>query len=171
MKTMVATVVEALKRRTGRPGPAPDERLTILVVDDEAGIRTYVDRVLTRAGYRTMLALDGADAIAVAARGPRFDLLLTDVVMPMMTGAQLALRLRQDDPDLKVLYLSGYSDRLFAEQTWLFSEEAYLDKPCTPAELLQAVSLAITGSIHGHAVTPGAINFNALRKSVHGVRL
>ena len=151
MNTIVTTVVQAWKRRTPRPETAPDEPLTILVVDDDAGVRTYVDRVLTRAGYRTMLALDGADAIAVAARGPRFDLLLTDVVMPMMTGAQLALRLRHDDPDLKVLYLSGYTDRLFAEQTWLFSEEAFLEKPCSPAELLQAVSLAITGSIHGHA--------------------
>lgn len=44
----------------------------------------------------------------------------------------LAVRLRQYDPDLQVLYLSGYSDRLFAEQTWLFSEEAYLDKPALP---------------------------------------
>ena len=151
MKATMMSLVQALQRRTGRPEAAPDEPLMILIVDDEAGIRTYVDRVLTRAGYRTMLALDGADAIAVAARGPRVDLLLTDVVMPMMTGAQLAVRLRQDDPDLKVLYLSGYSDRLFVEKTWLFSEEAYLDKPCTPVELLQAVSLAITGSIHGHA--------------------
>jgi two-component system, cell cycle sensor histidine kinase and response regulator CckA len=102
--------------------------------------------VLSRAGYRTTLAVDGADAIAAAARG-RFDLLLTDVVMPIMTGAELAVRLRQDDPGLKMLYLTGYSDRLFAERSGLCDEEAFLEKPCSVAGLLEAVSLAITGRV------------------------
>ena len=155
MKKITATVVQSLKRYTGEPEPASDEPFTILVVDDEESIRLYVDRVLSKAGYRTTIAVDGADAIAAAARGDRFDLLLTDVVMPRMTGAELALRLREDHPDLKVLYLTGYSDRLFAEKIRLRHDEAFLEKPCTVSGLLQAVSLAITGRIRA-AASPAA---------------
>lgn len=147
MRTIATTVLQSLKRYTGRTESTPDEPLTILVVDDDESVRLYLDRVLSEAGYRTVIAVDGADAIAAAARGGRFDLLLTDIMMPEMTGTELALRLRQDDPDLKVLYLSGYSDHLFAGKTWLFRQEAFLDKPCSAVGLLQAVSLAITGSI------------------------
>jgi DNA-binding NarL/FixJ family response regulator len=64
------------------------------------------------------------------------------------------LRLRQDDPDLKVLYLTGYSDRLFAEKTTLSNQEAFLEKPCSIVGLLQAVSLAITGSVGSAPLPP-----------------
>jgi CheY-like chemotaxis protein len=126
--------------------PAPDQPLMVLVVDDDELIRRYVSRVLSQAGYRTMIAVDGADAIAAAARGG-FDLLLTDVVMPHMTGPELAAQLRQDNPGLKVLYLTGHSDSLFAKKVTLCDGEAFLEKPCNVAGLLQAVSLAITGRV------------------------
>ena len=128
--------------------------LSILVVDDEDAILRYLDRVLSGAGHRTTMAVDGADAIAAAAREGPFDLLLTDVAMPHMTGAELARRLRQDDPHLKVLYLTGYSDRLFAEKTTLSNEEAFLEKPWSIVGLLQAVSLAITGSVGSAPLPP-----------------
>jgi len=148
MKTIAKGLVQSVKQwAADRALSTGDQPMSILVVDDEESIRRYVDRVLTEAGYRTTLAVDGADAIAVAARSGRFDLLLTDVVMPLMTGAELALRLRQDDPALKVLYLTGYSDRLFAEKLGLCEEEAFLEKPCSVAGLLEAVSLAITGRV------------------------
>jgi len=57
------------------------------------------------------------------------------------------LRLRQDDPDLKVLYLTGCTDLLFEERATLRQEEAFLEKPCSAIELLQAVELAITGRV------------------------
>jgi two-component system cell cycle sensor histidine kinase/response regulator CckA len=141
------TVLESLKRCTGWFEPASDKPLTILVVDDEEPIRLYVDRVLSGAGYRTTLAANGADAIAALARAGRFDLLLTDVAMPEMTGAELARRLREVDPHLKVLYLTGYSDRLFDEKVTLRNEESFLEKPCSAVGLLQAVSLAVTGRV------------------------
>jgi two-component system cell cycle sensor histidine kinase/response regulator CckA len=125
---------------TGKP-------VSILIVDDEESIRTYVDRVLSKAGYHTTLAVDGAAAIDVAAGGGPFDLLLTDVMMPEMTGAELARRLRHDRPHLKVLYLTGYADQLFTEKVTLWEDEAFLEKPCSAAALLEAVSLAITGTI------------------------
>ena len=130
------------------------EPVSILIVDDEESIRTYVDRVLSKAGYRTTLAVGGPDAIGVAAGGGRFDLLLTDVMMPEMTGAELARRLRQDHPRLKVLYLTGYADQLFTEKVTLWEDEAFLEKPCSATALLQAVSLAVTGRI-GAATVDG----------------
>ena len=148
MKTIAASLLQAVTRRAADCStPASDQPMSILIVDDEEGIRRYVDRVLSRAGYRTTIAVDGADAIAVAAREGRFDLLLTDVAMPKMTGAELARRMRLTDPDLKVLYLTGCSDQLFDEKATLWDEEAFLEKPCTAAGLLQAVSLAVTGKV------------------------
>ena len=71
---------------------------------------------------------------------------VTDVMMPQMTGDELARRLRQSHPGLKVLYLTGFSDNLFKEKVTLWEEEAYLDKPCSIKSLLQAVSLLLFGS-------------------------
>lgn len=123
-----------------------DRPFNILIVDDEESVRRYVDRVLTTGGYQTRVAVDCADAIA-AASIERFDLLLTDVMMPEMSGAELAAVLRRAVPELNVLYLTGYADRLFREKTTLGSREAFLEKPCSATALRQAVSLAITGSI------------------------
>jgi two-component system cell cycle response regulator CpdR len=125
-----------------------DQPASVLIVDDEESVRRYVDRILTLAGYRTRVALDCAHAIAAASL-ERFDLLLTDVMMPEMSGAQLAATLRHADPDLKVLYLTGHADQLFKEKpsSALDAREAFLEKPCGATALQQAVSLAITGSI------------------------
>jgi two-component system cell cycle sensor histidine kinase/response regulator CckA len=121
--------------------------LRILVVDDEEPIRRFVQRVLSDAGHQPTLAIDGDDAVAVAkAHGP-FDVLLTDVNMPNMMGDEVARRLRQDDPALKVLYLTGFSDLLFKEKVTLWEDEAYLDKPCSVRGLLEAVSLLAFGRV------------------------
>jgi two-component system cell cycle sensor histidine kinase/response regulator CckA len=133
---------------------ATSEPVSVLIVDDEESIRTYVERVLSKAGYQTTLAVDGPDAIGVVARGGRFDLLLTDVMMPAMTGGELARRLRLGQPRLKVLYLTGFADQLFSEKVTLWEDEAFLEKPCSATALLQAVSLAITGRI-GAATVDG----------------
>ena len=118
---------------------------TVLIVDDEEPVRRFVDRVLQQGNYQTRLAADGAEAVKVAAEHGPFDILVTDLMMPQMTGDELARRLRQNDPALKVLYLTGFSDSLFKEKTTLWQDEAYLDKPCSVAGLLQAVSLLLVG--------------------------
>jgi two-component system, cell cycle sensor histidine kinase and response regulator CckA len=121
--------------------------LRVLVVDDEEPIRKFVQRVLTEGGHQAVLAVDGQDALAVAkAQGP-FELLLTDVNMPNLMGDELARRLRQDDPALKVLYLTGFSDLLFKEKLTLWEDEAYLDKPCSVRGLLEAISLLAFGRV------------------------
>jgi two-component system cell cycle sensor histidine kinase/response regulator CckA len=115
----------------------------VLVVDDEPQICDFVMRVLADAGYRVTTAANGPAAISsIAHHGPP-DLLLTDFKMPQMDGDELAARLRQRTPDLKVLYFTGYSQALFANRSTLWEGEAFIDKPCTPAAILQAVSMLV----------------------------
>ncbi len=132
--------------------PLPDRsdgrrQRAVLIVDDEAGVREFVDRALQHAGYRTAIASDGPDALSVAASQGPFDLLITDLRMPQMMGDELARMLRLRDPALKVLYLTGYSDELFKERPTLWSDEAFLDKPQGVDALLEAVSLLLFGNI------------------------
>jgi two-component system cell cycle sensor histidine kinase/response regulator CckA len=127
---------------------APRRPLRVLVVDDEEPVRRFVDRVLKEGGYETTTAVDGTDAVETAMKQePPFDILVTDVMMPQMNGDELARRLRQSDPELKVLYLTGFSDKLFKEKVTLWEDEAFLDKPCSVKGLLQAVSLLYFGSL------------------------
>ena len=126
---------------------APARALNVLVVDDEAPVRKFVDRVLRDGGYKTTVAGSGAEAIEAAARIEPLDLIVTDLMMPGMTGDELARRLRHTVPGLKVLYLTGYSDRLFKEKVTLWDEEAFLDKPCSVQGLLEAVSLLAHGRL------------------------
>jgi CheY-like chemotaxis protein len=124
-----------------------DTSRTILIVDDEESIRRFVERVLHEAGYQTALAANGTEAIEIAGRLESFQLVITDVMMPGMTGDELARRLRRDYPKLKVLYLTGYSDQLFKEKITLWEDEAFLDKPCSVQSLNEAVSLLLRGTV------------------------
>jgi two-component system cell cycle sensor histidine kinase/response regulator CckA len=119
--------------------------MTVLVVDDEAPVRELVQRVLERTGFTIVLASDGPSALAAADTIGRLDLLITDLNMPAMGGDELARRLQIRDPDLKVLYVTGFSDRLFSGKMILWEHEAFLDKPFTVKGLLEAVSLIAFG--------------------------
>jgi len=127
----------------GRP-PAP-HALRLLVVDDEQAILAYVNRILSRAGYRPALASSGAEALRLAASMDRLDLLITDVMMPAMNGDELAEKLRESHPNMKVLFQTGYSDRLFAEQTILADGESFIEKPYTIQAFQEAISLLAFG--------------------------
>jgi two-component system, cell cycle sensor histidine kinase and response regulator CckA len=133
----------ALKRRE----PPPPTR--ILVVDDEEAVRKFVNRILTDRGYQTIVAGSGPEAEQAVTTHGAFDVLVTDLMMPEMAGDELARRLRQSEPRLKVLYLTGFSDHLFKEKVTLWEDEAFLDKPCTVNGLLEAVSLLVSGRISG----------------------
>ena len=119
----------------------------VLVVDDEESVRRFVERALREAGYQTTMAADGLEAIEKCSTQKTFDIVVTDVMMPKMTGDELARRLRQLEPGLKVLYLTGFSDRLFKEKVTLWQDEAFLDKPCSVKGLLEAVALLLFGRI------------------------
>ena len=144
--------MKALLHRKG--GTA--RRLRILAVDDEPGILSFVRRVLEPAGYHVVVADSGLMAIeAMATQGP-FDALVTDLLMPNMNGDELARRLRGEWPDLKVLYLTGFSDQLFKAKVTLWDAEAFLEKPTTVQGLQQAVSMLLFGTLTGTAEQPPA---------------
>jgi CheY-like chemotaxis protein len=119
----------------------------ILIVDDEPGIRSFADRVLRNAGYTTEVASDGPEALKISETSAAFDLLLVDLAMPLMRGDELARRLRQTLPTIKVLYITGDSDRLFQDKGTLWEGEAFVDKPCSAAALVEAVSLLLVGRL------------------------
>lgn len=123
------------------------EAARVLIVDDEVLMRDYLDKVLRSAGYLTVRAVDGQDAAEIAESLGPFDLLLTDEMMPRMEGHELAQLLRRREPHMKVLYLTGYAERLFNAKGGLWEDEAFLDKPSSPTGILEAVSLLLNGRI------------------------
>lgn len=126
--------------------PAPPR---IMVVDDEPSIRAFLTRALSMVECEVFVAVNGADAIQLFDRAAPIDLLLSDLMMPEMSGLELGRRLQQVSPDLKILYLTGYSDALFEGRPVLGTNEVYVDKPVSPAGLLQAVSMALYGRTGG----------------------
>jgi two-component system, cell cycle sensor histidine kinase and response regulator CckA len=119
----------------------------VLVVDDEESVRKFTARTLTDAGYEVTQAADGPEALHIAQRQGPFELCIVDLMMPTMNGDEVARILRCADPDVKVLYFTGYSDRLFKQTTLLSANEAFLDKPVSIDGLLEAVSLLLFGHI------------------------
>jgi PAS domain S-box-containing protein len=113
---------------------------TILLAEDAAGVRAVAREVLKRNGYSVMEASDGRAALDLAAShsGP-IHLLVTDVIMPEMSGRQLADRLREGRPELKVLFVSGYTDDAIIRHGILEPGIAFLQKPFTPDALARKV--------------------------------
>ena len=112
---------------------------TVLVVEDEEEVRSLTRDVLEMHGYEVLEALDPDDALRLGGSHPGpIDLLITDVVMPRMSGPDLARRLRAGRPTLRVLCMSGYpesTDRPAGEATW----NAWLQKPFNPDGLIAKV--------------------------------
>jgi len=116
------------------PGGAP----TVLLVEDEDLIRSLAEQILSERGYRVLAAANASEAIETASRhASPIDLLLTDVVMPGSSGTDLAHRLLRQHPEMKVLYMSGYSDSLVFRFGVLQERSAFLQKPFS-AELLES---------------------------------
>jgi two-component system, cell cycle sensor histidine kinase and response regulator CckA len=117
------------------------------VVEDEEAVRRLTCRILTREGYSVLEAPDGARAIDTwHDHSGEIDLLLTDVVMPGMSGPALAQRLIGQHPSLRVLYMSGYAEEAIERQGSLPAGGDLLDKPFTADQLARRVRAAIAGS-------------------------
>jgi two-component system cell cycle sensor histidine kinase/response regulator CckA len=142
-----SSLLSSLKRAFRDDKPVARGPARALVVDDEETIRRFVTRVLQDHGYPVSTAEDGPSALAIAGKEEAFDLLVTDLMMPQMNGDELARQMRKLQPALKVLYLTGYSDKLFKDKVTLWEGEAFLDKPCSIKGLLEAVSLLTVGHI------------------------
>jgi two-component system cell cycle sensor histidine kinase/response regulator CckA len=112
---------------------------TILLVEDEEAVRDLTETVLTSYGYKVIVTQDPENAQLIAATGLPIHMVLTDVVMPSMSGRELARKLTQKNPNLRVLYMSGYTDDIIAAGGVLEAGIAFLQKPFTPAMLAQKV--------------------------------
>jgi CheY-like chemotaxis protein len=113
---------------------------TILLVEDEDLVRRAVRAILRRGGYEILEAASGGAALDLL-RGyeGRIDLLITDVVMPELSGRELALRVAELRPDIKVLYMSGYTDDTIVRHGVLEANMAFIQKPATPDDLLRKI--------------------------------
>ena len=121
------------KRAELRP---PRGALNLLVVEDEDAVRRVLDRILTRHGHEVLTAAHPDEALAIVNDGAPIDMLITDVVMPGMSGPQLASRLTELQPGLPVLFISGYTD----SPGELPAGATLLRKPFTSAALLREVA-------------------------------
>ncbi len=127
--------------------PPPDGSTTILLVEDQPQVRVLASRVLKRGGYRVLEAADGEEALRIsAAHVGTIDLLLTDVVMPGLNGKEVAARITAERPDTPVLYMSGYTDRIFGANGILDANVGFLQKPFTPTVLLAKVRRLVAGA-------------------------
>ena len=115
----------------------------ILLVEDNDTVRELVRHTLRQRGYTVLEATSGEEAIALVTRGAKPDLLLTDVVMPGLSGPNLAARLIQENPRLRVLYMSGYSEDAAAAHGTRWGGVPLLQKPFTPSQLAERVRIAL----------------------------
>jgi signal transduction histidine kinase len=113
---------------------------TILVVEDEPGVRALVRKALTRYGYQVVVAGTPQEALQVANTRPdQFDLVLSDVVLPEMSGPALAARILASQPHARVLYMSGYTDNAIVHHGVLDERTPFLQKPFAPETLARKV--------------------------------
>ncbi|MEP6999536.1 MAG: two-component regulator propeller domain-containing protein, partial [bacterium] len=129
-----ALVADESRPRETEAGPRGSA--TVLLVEDEDAVRRLASRVLVRSGYTVLTAANGAEALTMAAAYEgTIDLLLTDVVMPVMSGRELAEQLIPLRPDMLLLYASGYTEDAIVRHGVSSHETAFLQKPFTPAAL------------------------------------
>lgn len=121
--------------------PAPDHHTTILAVDDEETVLALVRTMLWRAGYTVLEASGGAEALRIAsAHSTPIHLLLSDILMPDMNGYELADQVQAARPETRVLFMSGYRDKVLAESTGRSaSASPLLRKPFTQHSLVATI--------------------------------
>jgi two-component system, cell cycle sensor histidine kinase and response regulator CckA len=130
------------------PAQVPRGHEIVLLVEDTESLREMIGEVLEEQGYRLLQASHGEEALALAReeKGP-IDLLLTDLVMPKLGGADLARQLASLRPEMRVLYMSGYTDGAISRQGLLREGSALLEKPFTTNRLARAVREALDAPI------------------------
>jgi PAS domain S-box-containing protein len=118
---------------------APVERATVLLVEDDAALRRLLARSLERHGYVVRQASQSEEALAILAHDPAIDLLVTDAVLPGQSGPRLARQIEQQRPQLRVLFISGYSDDAILRLGLMNEQEAFLQKPFGPRTFVAKV--------------------------------
>lgn len=147
-----ASVTQGAKKRTpprgsaAKGGAEPKDRITetVLLVEDEPGVRGLAKRVLTQHGYRVLEAADGAIALRIAAgHVGEIDLVLTDVEMPNLGGRGMMEELKELSPDLRVLFMSGFPKEEVFPDSVRSKRTPYLQKPFTAETLCNEVRAAL----------------------------
>ena len=130
---------DEVKAQPVEPG-ACEGNETVLIVEDEEAIRRLMHDSLALYGYTVLEAVDGSEAIGICERrDQRIDLLITDVIMPLMNGPDLAKRIALIRPELRMLFVSGYTDRAVVHQGLVGRTTAFLQKPFMPEALARKV--------------------------------
>jgi two-component system NtrC family sensor kinase len=125
----------------------------VLVVDDDEPVRSFVGRTLQQAGYEVVSASSSREALRLFNARPRFDVFVLDVMMPGISGDELGRLARARNPDAKILYFTGLSDRLFDDSATLAANEVFLDRPVSMLALCEAVSLLLFGHTRGGSLS------------------
>jgi CheY-like chemotaxis protein len=112
---------------------------SILIVEDDPAVRKLANSVLSRCGYQVREAVNAIEALDRIERHPPFALVITDVVMPQMSGKELYNELVKRIPNVQVLFISGYTDDALAHHGVLDDGLSFLEKPFSPARLAQKV--------------------------------
>jgi PAS domain S-box-containing protein len=143
-----------------KPTASPFETLrgteTILVAEDEPAVRTLVCGTLQQLGYTVLQASDGQEAMCVLEEHGRVDLLLTDVIMPVMGGRELARRASAFEPAIKVVYMSGYTDDTLAFHGEPQPGSVHIQKPFTPAGLAEKLREVLAAPAGGRMTASGS---------------
>jgi CheY-like chemotaxis protein len=141
-----------VSKESAEEPPLPEATGTVLLVEDEPMVRRLAARVLRSRGYVVIEAENGADALRLARMhdGSAIDLLLTDVVMPRMSGHELAARVKPTWPEMRVLYMSGHVDEDFIRRGAFTSGDAFLQKPFNPDLLVRRVRAVLTKDSSSH---------------------
>ena len=130
------------------PGSARGAGETVLVVDDEPAVRVVTKRILQRSGYAVLEAAGGVEALDALREHPGpVHLLLTDVIMPDLNGRDVAQRVREQRPGIRVVYMSAYSPEAIAHDGLLDEGAAFVRKPFESGLLLQTVRRALDTAV------------------------
>ena len=162
-----AQVIDESKRMD-RPPEISEARAaaTVLLVDDETALLEVAATFLEQRGYRTLLATDGAGGVQLVERHPEIDVMITDILMPGgMKGTELAQRARKLRPDLKVVYMSGYTSVLAGAAQQHSLDGPLLKKPFRLADLQAMIEAAMRDSQESEGWRPTAAMSSASERS------
>ena len=150
-------IVEGAPADSGKPDAVPTiaGKETVLLVEDQAAVRKYAAAALRAYGYRVIQAENAGEALEFCEREREcVDLVLTDVVMPKLSGTELAIRLQTRWPGIKVLFMSGFTDNIIEHGEALRKGADFIQKPFSPEELAGKVRAVLAGRAEREIATP-----------------
>jgi CheY-like chemotaxis protein len=148
VKVYLPAIKDAVPNPERRPGQAifPVSTETVMVVEDDTGIRAMITRHLAASGYRVLSACNGDEALALVHKNPEpVRLLITDVIMPLMGGRELAERMAEIYPGLCILFMSGYTDNSIVHHGVLEPGIKFIQKPFSMVDFMRKIREVLKG--------------------------